>query len=282
MKKENVRIDLVFITFNRLDYTRLSLASILADPIEDFNLTIWDNASSDGTVEYLKNEVHDPRIVDVILSKENVGQTAAVNEVWGKSRADLLGKLDNDCLMTPGWTQMLALAHEDIERLGVIACWHYPLDEFDEMAARRAGKIQQFGPHQVLRHPWTCGTGLLIKRETFKQFGPMQGKATTQYWLQMALAGYVNGYYYPLMPQEHMDDPRSKHSLVKDDESLIKHRHMSVVLSSNNIGTMKDRWRRRRRILDNLNYGHWEPKYYVGWRGKIRGSSERICDALRV
>jgi len=47
-------IDLVFITYNRLDYTKLALASVLADPTEEFSLTIWDNASTDGTVEYIK------------------------------------------------------------------------------------------------------------------------------------------------------------------------------------------------------------------------------------
>lgn len=273
---------LVFITFNRIEYTRLALASVLADPTEDFVLTIWDNASTDGTAEYLRKDVRDPRIEDIVLSKENVGQTVAVNTVWGGSKADLLGKLDNDCILTPGWTRKLARAHHDIDNLGVIACWHYPLDEFDECAARRTGKIQQFGDHQILRHPWTCGTGLLIKRDTFNLFGPMQGKATTQYWLRMALAGYVNGYYYPLVLQEHMDDPRSQHSMVKDDESLSKYRHTSVVLSSHNIRTMKDRWRRRQGILKNLNSGHWEPKYYVGWRRKVRGIVQKTCEALRI
>lgn len=69
-----MRIVLVFITFNRLEYTKLALASVLADPTEEFSLTIWDNGSTDGTVEYLKNEVNDPRIADIILSRENVGQ----------------------------------------------------------------------------------------------------------------------------------------------------------------------------------------------------------------
>ena len=75
-------IDLVFITYNRLEYTKLALASVLADPEEEFSLTIWDNASADGTVEYLKNEVNDHRIANIVFSKENVGQTAAVNEIW--------------------------------------------------------------------------------------------------------------------------------------------------------------------------------------------------------
>ena len=59
----------------------------------------------------------DPRIEEVVLSKDNIGQTAALNRVWRDNKADLLGKLDNDCLMTAGWTRILSRAHEDIADL---------------------------------------------------------------------------------------------------------------------------------------------------------------------
>jgi len=265
-----MQVDLVFVCWNRLDYTRLSLESILSDPTEEFQLTIWDNGSTDGTVEYLRREVDDPRIKDIVLSKENVGQIAAVNAIWSRSKADLLGKLDNDCLMMPGWTRTLAQAHADIEELGVVACWHYPLDEFDETRARRAGKVQTFGRHQILRHPWTCGTGLLVKRDTYHRFGPLQGNGTTQYWLRMALAGYVNGFYYPLIPQEHMDDPRSSHCLFKTDRELQQYKDISVVLKEHGITTMEARWRRRAQVLHNLNAEPWQAEYYVGWRRRLR------------
>jgi glycosyltransferase involved in cell wall biosynthesis len=205
-----MKIDLIFLTHNRLDYTRLSLASVLADPSENFSLTIWDNASTDGTIEYLKNEVRDPRIKDIVFSKENIGQIAASNRIWSASKADLLGKLDNDCIMTPGWTKILAQAHQDVPELGVVACWHFFPEDFDYERAKH--KVQTFGKHRILRHPWTCGTGLLFKRKIYEQLGPMPGDGTTSYWLAMAKAGYVNGFYYPLVYQEHMDDPRSKNN----------------------------------------------------------------------
>lgn len=270
-------IDLVFVTYQRLDYTKLALTSVLADPTEEFSLTIWDNASTDGTADYLRNEVSDPRIADIVLSKKNVGQIAAVNEVWNRSKADLLGKLDNDCILTPGWTRTLAQAHRDIESLGVIACWHYPVEEFDEPAARKAGKIQTFGGHQILRHPWTSGTGLLIKRATYNAFGPLPGSATTAYWMRLALGGLVNGFYYPLIAQEHMDDPRSEHCLIRDDESLQKYRDISVVLKRNGIQSMKERWQRRERDIRTLNSGPWQAKRYVGWQGKIRARLKKVC-----
>lgn len=267
-------IDLVFVTYNRLEYTKLALASVLADPTEQFNLTIWDNASADGTVDYLKNEVNDPRIVEVISCEENAGQIVAANEVWGRSKADLVGKLDNDCLVTPGWTRTLAEAHRDMENLGVVACWHYFPDDFDYERAKR--KIQAFGRHRILRHPWTCGTGLLIKRETFKRLGPIDGDVTTGYWMKMAMAGYVNGFYYPLVFQEHMDDPKSQHSILKDEQSYQAAKEVTFNIKRHGQETLEDRWLWRKRVLDNLLEGPWDVRYYVGWRGKLRTLKTRL------
>lgn len=273
-------IHLAFITYNRLPYTKLSLASILADPHEDFRLTIWDNGSTDGTREYLKTQVSDPRIADIVLSKENVGQTEAVNQIWGGATTDLLGKLDNDCIMTPGWTRTLAAAHRDIPKLGSVACWHFFPDEFDPERARH--KIQTFGSHQIVRHPWTCGTGLLIKRETFLRFGPIRLKTTTKYWLQMALAGYINGFYYPLIHQEHMDDIRSEHNLMRTQGLSFTdtYQHSPGYLS----GATKDLqdynyWHKK--ILDELMDGPWNAKAYVGWRLRVRRAMDRLKSIVR-
>ena len=261
-------IDLLFITYNRLYYTRLSLASIIADPTEEFSLTIWDNGSTDGTVEYLKAHVHDRRIKEIVFSRENVGQTAALTEIWSRSNADLLGKLDNDCLVTPGWTRPLASAHRDIEKLGVVACWHFHPEDFNYQVARQ--KIQNFGAHQIFRHPWTCGTGLLVKRETFEEFGPFRDKATTQYWLNMARAGYINGFYYPLVYQEHMDDIRSPHNVLK----LMKSATFSEAYKYSygwQTGAINDTESSRRvhaKILQKLMCGPWQPEYYCGPRWK--------------
>jgi glycosyltransferase involved in cell wall biosynthesis len=279
-QSKQMTVDLVFITFNRLEYTKLALSSVLADPKENFSLTIWDNASTDGTVEYLRNEVNDSRIADIVFSKKNIGQTQAVNKIWSHSRADLLGKLDNDCILTPGWTCILAQAHQDIEKLGVVACWHFPLEDFDENAARKAGKIQRFGNHQIFRHPWTCGTGLLLKRTVFEKFGPIKEKDTTKYWLKIALKGYINGFYYPLVLQEHMDDPKSSHCLLKDDESIQKMRDVTFILREHNINSMKERWERREFVLKNLFYDPPEARYYAGSRVKFRRGVKKIVRIL--
>ena len=269
-----MEIELAFITYNRLYYTRKALESILVDESVRFGLTIWDNGSTDGTVEYLKREVSDGRIRDVVFSEENVGQTAAVNAIWGRSKANLLGKLDNDCIVSPGWTRKLSQAHRDIGKLGVVACWHLGREDFDEQ--RAGAKIQQFGGHRVLRHPWTCGTGVLVKREVFERMGPIREQAMTRYWIDMARAGYVNGWYYPLVCQEHMDDPKSEHCVTRDEQEIERMREGTFSLKYHGIRNMEDRWRLRERVLSDILDAPWEVKYYIGWRGKMRRLKDNI------
>jgi hypothetical protein len=36
----------------------------------------------------------------------------------------------------------------------------------------------------------------------------------------MSAAGFVNGWYYPLIWAEHMDDPRSQHCMLQKDERV--------------------------------------------------------------
>ena len=266
-------IELALVTWNRLDYTRLTIARLLSDPSEEFVLSIWDNGSADDTRDYLAS-LDDPRIRQITYSDENVGQVEAVNTVWASSRADLLGKVDNDCLQTPGWTKTLAAAHRDIPGLGVVACWHYFPDDFDYERAEH--KIQQINGHRILRHPWTCGTGLLIKRSTFEVVGPIQGVSTTPYWIEMARRGYVNGFYYPLVYQEHMDDPKSEYSRLKDEESYQAAKAVTFNLNYHGQDTLDDRWVWRQKVLDNLLDDPWDVKHYTGWRGRLRRVRSRL------
>ena len=275
-------VAIVVVTHNRLVYTKKTIARLLEDQNEEFDLYLWDNASSDETPEYLKDGLTDPRIQEVILSKENVGQTGAMNYAWSKTKADLVGKLDNDCLVTPGWTRIFAKAHADIQKLGAVACWHYPFDEFDENAARKAGKIQTFGGHQIFRHPSVCGSGFIMKRRTYIQYGQWRAGcnvATTYYFKKMARGGEINGWYYPLILQEHMDDPRSEHSLITDDESLRELYDITFTVRNDGIKTMERRWAKRKEVLQILNSEPWQAKYYTGWRGKLRRAIQRIRQA---
>lgn len=259
-----MKVHLVYLTYNRLAYTRMSLPSLLADPSEEFDLTIWDNGSTDGTADYLKNEVRDRRIVEVVYSPKNVGQVAAVNDVWGRSRADLFGKCDNDRLVTPGWTRTFAAAHEEIPELGAVCAWGFWPDDFDEERAMH--KIQAFGRHRIFRQVCIDGSCVLFKRSAYLALGPMEPPSTSAYWLKMARAGYVLGFYYPLVYQEHMDDPKSDHSVIVDEASYQEAKKVTFIINCPGRETLPDFWRWRGEVLQDLHDNPFDLRSYQGWR----------------
>ena len=48
-------VDIVYFTYNHLSYTKKTLPAMINNAGVDFSLTIIDNGSTDGTVEYLKS-----------------------------------------------------------------------------------------------------------------------------------------------------------------------------------------------------------------------------------
>ena len=276
-----MQIDVVLITYNRLYYTRPVLESLLQDRDEAFRLFIWDNHSTDGTVEYLKEEVRDPRIADMVFCSENQGQWGALNHFWQRSDADLVGKVDNDCLMTPGWTRTIAQAHADVPELGAIGCWHFRQEDFDEKVA--AHKIRTFGAHRVFMHPWIGGSGFLVKLDTVRQAGYWPEGADagmTDLFVTLAQMGYVNGWYYPLILQDHMDDPYSRFTQVKSDADMRRIQSITYTPRVYGLETLEDRIQRRAGNLKNLLRGPSEVKYYFGWRGWVRKKERRVRDAI--
>jgi glycosyltransferase involved in cell wall biosynthesis len=266
-----MKIDLLFITYNRLFYTRQSLPALLADPSEEFSLTLWDNGSTDGTREYLTS-VTDRRITRKVFSDDNIRLHGAINDIVRRSSADLMGVIPDDILMAPGWTRPLAAAHAEVAELGLIGCWHLGPEFFDEEKARH--KIQTFGRHRILRHPWTGGGAGLVKLSIVRELGPLSSSATTDYWVQMALRGYVNGYYYPLIHVEHMDYPWSEHYAYADRPA--EGIQNGVTYKRFGIRTLAEARAWHAVVVKDTLESPWQAKCYVGWRKKLRNLKNRF------
>lgn len=270
-------IDLVFINYNRLAYTELALPALLADPTEDFSLTIWDNGSTDGTREYLSS-VDDPRIVERIFPDENMGLNGAVNHMIEHSSADLLGIIFDDDLVNPGWTRPLAQAHGDVAEFGMIGCWHFLPEAFDYERAKH--KVQKFGEHEVFRHPWTGVGAGLIKVKTLRECGPLESSRTTNYWRRVAQRGYVNGYYLPLIFVEHMDYPWSEYFRYAD--KFDKWLEISTGAKRHNIRSIEDARAWHQIVVNHILDSHWDVKYHVGWRRKVQNLKNRIKKVIEI
>jgi len=99
------RVVISVLCHNRLDLTKKCLASVLATVGQGVRIVVTDNASKDGTKEWLKSlSTGDPRIV-IRRNEENLGFGVPHNAALARDAADaeFFVVLNNDCVVPPGW-----------------------------------------------------------------------------------------------------------------------------------------------------------------------------------
>ena len=92
-------IAIVAVTYNRLHLLRQCVENVLqrtSDAARE--IVVWNNASTDGTTEYL-NALGDPRIT-VVNHDENIGVNA-YSLVFPRTSADYFIELDDDVVDAP-------------------------------------------------------------------------------------------------------------------------------------------------------------------------------------
>jgi len=100
-------VPVLFITYNRLEYTKKALAALLKTNYPIL-IMIWDNASTDGTVEWLRDLEFENKIALIHYSATNVGINKAFNyfiKVFKKH--PFIAKVDNDTIVSPEWIDVL-------------------------------------------------------------------------------------------------------------------------------------------------------------------------------
>lgn len=114
---DKIECDIIIITWNGIEYTKRCLNSIKKHTKNvDYRIIFVDNASSDGTVEYLK------QIQNSILisNNENRGFAKAMNQGLKKVSAEFTVWLNNDTIVTSNWLRELIDHLKENEHVGAI------------------------------------------------------------------------------------------------------------------------------------------------------------------
>jgi glycosyltransferase involved in cell wall biosynthesis len=88
---------------SRLDVTRMTIESILANTQEPFDLLVFDNGSCPEMVTYLKSLQADGKIDYLILSKRNIGKLNALKIIFNSAPGEIVAYTDDDVFHLPGW-----------------------------------------------------------------------------------------------------------------------------------------------------------------------------------
>jgi GT2 family glycosyltransferase len=160
--KQTVRVSLVIPVYNQLVHTMQCLESILRLPDKGDEIIVVDNASTDGTPEYLKGVG-----VTVMNNATNLGCAKAWNQGIRASRGDVIGILNNDIVVTRGWLPALLRFMEQSGH-GIVspAMREGPLDyEVDRYAAEFTSACREAA------RPGLLGPCMLVRREVFDKAG---------------------------------------------------------------------------------------------------------------
>ena len=179
----------VLITYNRLSYTKRTLRAFWDTISYPYYLVVVDNASTDGTVDYLQKLKKRGKIDKLILNPDNYYPGAAANMGWQYGleeypTATHLMRLDNDMHLEKGWDSAALDYFRKIPSMGQIGIEHEAIE--NEKAKGHEvnlnGKVfNKFpgnvgGPNIISRLVWD--KGLRYNVDKWDSFG--YGKPTPQ------------------------------------------------------------------------------------------------------
>jgi hypothetical protein len=149
----------------------------------------------------------------------------------------------------------------------VIGCWRFQEADFvPELAEQKIRELP--GGHRLLQNCWVQGSSYLLRREAMERRGLLRERESfPQYCKHLAYAGWLIGWYYPFLYEDHMDDPRSPHSLIRSDADLAADRPLTA--DSFDVLTVDARIRQIRAFAVRCQAAPVDPRRYVGWRSGL-------------
>ncbi|MBD7969716.1 glycosyltransferase family 2 protein [Paenibacillus gallinarum] len=168
---------IVIPTFNQVAYLKECINSIKANTDVPYEIIVVDNASSDGTAAYLRNQKSGIRYT---ILEENRGFSGGINYGLMMARGKYIVMLNNDTVVTKGWlTHMLHCLQSDEQIAAVGPVTNYiGGDQQIDVPYQRIQDMWAFAERYSIPDPsqWRItdrlvGFCLLFRRELISEVG---------------------------------------------------------------------------------------------------------------
>jgi len=158
-----MKLLIVLVTFNRLAYTKRTLKTLLDTIDVPYCFVAVDNASTDGTQEYLGRLLKRGRIDKLVLNPANYYPGKACNIGWTEGlkvypQATHLMRLDNDMHFEKGWDAKAQEYFTNVDRLGQLGL------DFDGGENKPA---QHYNGMNLVEWPGCVGGPCILRRAVF-------------------------------------------------------------------------------------------------------------------
>lgn len=186
------KIAVVILNWNGKNFLADLLPTLVQHTPPEVDIVVGDNASSDNSVEFLKQNY--PQI-QIIQNDKNYGFAEGYNRVLNKVKADYFVLLNSDVEVTPNWIEPvidMMEADDDIAICQPKLLSFYNRDTF-EYAGGAGGYIDKYGYpfcrgrlfttlekdngqyDDACEIFWATGAAMFVKAKVWKQLGGLDG-----------------------------------------------------------------------------------------------------------
>ena len=271
--------DVLMITYNRPTYTRLALRRLLDSCDSRMRVWLWHNGDHQDTLSVVRECSAHPAVHRFHVSEDNQFLTGPTNWFWQHADGQYLSKVDDDCLLPDGWGERLRRALDAAPELGVAGCWRFYEEDLDQSLVEK--KLVNLPDGQrLMTHAHVQGSGYVMKRAVVESNGGLRERESFTRWCHRASgAGWLIGFPYPFVHEEHMDDARSTYYAYRTDEEFLA----NMPLSARRFGVRSlEEWRRRSAWIARQALEDRRPGYrHLGWRGRIDRGVDRLRTIMR-
>lgn len=166
-----VKVSVVLPAYNSMEYLPQTLANILCQTFEDFEVIIVNDGSSDNIKEWFSGNIQDSRVK--LISQPNQGVAVALNTGIEQAQGDYIAFSDQDDLWEPTKLEKQVKALDENSQVGLVYTWVAYIDSQGNLTGRvRKHNVDGMVlPTLIQYNLIDCGSVAMVRRECFERLG---------------------------------------------------------------------------------------------------------------
>lgn len=223
-------VSIVITVYNRERFVAKAIESVLAQTYQDFELIVWDDGSTDKSVEIAQAFAKRDRRIRVVAA-EHLGQGCALKAAIAEAKGTYIGQLDSDDLLAPTALEETVAVLDTHPEVGLVYTSYEVIDEEDQIlgAGTRCGIPYS---QKRLLVDFMIFHFRLMRRSVYDRVGGINElfESVEDYELCLRLSEVTQVWHLekPLYFYRNHDDSLSHHKKI--DQILLSHKAVTQAL----------------------------------------------------